>query len=134
MQKHMAQPVHYKGWQLTPLHHKVIDVTGEGPEWSDQGGYWHQAPCFLEANGGQRRVKQGQKDWSGLEPPQQEEVQKRPSMAAPQWLWPQDQEVLCQVCSLMLHPSTHAYTYCVFNFALYMVCCKTSHERAGDVP
>lgn len=51
------------------LHHSVMDVTGEGPEWSHPGGDWHQTPCLLEANGGQRRVRQGQKDWSGLEPP-----------------------------------------------------------------
>lgn len=51
------------------LHHCVMGVTGEGLKWSDPGGDWHQAPCLLEANGGQRRVRQRQKDWSGLEPP-----------------------------------------------------------------
>lgn len=51
------------------MRHIVIDITGEGPEWFDQGGDWHQASCFLDTRGGKWRLRQEQKDRSGHAPP-----------------------------------------------------------------
>ncbi len=81
-----------------------LSSAGEGTEWANQRGDRYQASDLLAAHRGQQWEWEWEPwQWQGEEgghcpqPPQQEEVQEGPALAALQWLWSQSQAVLCKV-------------------------------------